>query len=99
MISGYIIHKPTTVKVHQLSRLVLLAREGLEIKIVEELMNTAVASIWVRITMKGMKPLLTGGVYREHQYLHQATDQSLQPGEQLARWKVVPESGGSCQKI
>ena len=44
------------------------------------------SSIWVKISRPGVKSLLVCGLYREHQYLKQDTDWSLQPLEQNKRW-------------
>ena len=40
----------------------------------------------MKISRRGIKSLLVCGIYREHQYLNQASDWSLQPIEQCRRW-------------
>ena len=66
----------------------MLVKEGTEIKLEEQFMNTEVASIWVKVVHPGSKNLLICGVYQEHQFLHQPTDFSKQPAEQLRRWEI-----------
>ena len=49
-------------------------------------MDDVFTSIWLKIKRPGSKGLLICGLYREHQYLLQDTDWSLQPLEQSRRW-------------
>ena len=49
-------------------------------------MDDIFSSIWVKILRQGIKGLLVCGLYREHQYLNQVSDWSLQPIEQSRRW-------------
>ena len=85
-IQGYNITLPKTVTVNGTARLVMLTRESLDFELKDDLMNDIFTSIWVRISRPGMKSLLICGLYREHQYLNQDTDWSLQPLEQSKRW-------------
>ena len=50
-------------------------------------MDNIFTSIWIKISRPGSKGLLICGLYREHQYLQQDTDWSLQPLEQNKRWQ------------
>ena len=68
------------------AHIVLLTRENIEFKLREDLMDDIFSSIWIKITRPGSKGLLICGLYREHQYLLQDTDWSLQPAEQNKRW-------------
>ena len=86
LIAGYDITLPKTVTVNGTARLVLLTKESLEFDLIEDLMDDTVSSIWIKITRQGVKGLLVCGVYREHHYLNQPTDWSLQPAEQTRRW-------------
>ena len=88
LISGYTITKPLTVNVHNLSRLVLLVRDGIDVTLETDLMDDQVTSIWVKLSRKGAGRILIGGVYREHRFLHQPDDSSNHPGEQLRRWNI-----------
>ena len=86
LISGYNITLPKTVTRNGTARLVLLTRENIEFKLRDDLMDDIFTSIWIKITRPGSKGLLICGLYREHQYLLQDTDWSLQPVEQNRRW-------------
>ena len=86
IIEGYEITLPKTVVRNGTARLVLLTKESLEFELMDTLMDDIVSSIWIKILSQGAKKLLICGVYREHQYLNQLTDWSLQPAEQVRRW-------------
>ena len=89
-IVGYKIYKPATVSIHSLARLVLLVRESIEVEVKKDLMDNLVTSIWVKVLGHNSN-ILIGGIYREHQFLHQQDDSSLQPQEQLRRWNAFLE--------
>ena len=91
LIQGYNIHKPLSVNTQQMSRIVLLAKDELDVTIEHKYMNELVASIWVKISQPGMKNILVGGIYREHWLLHQPDDRSAHPAEQLNRWTMFME--------
>ena len=86
LISGYSITLPKTVVRNGTARLVLLTKDNLEFELMENLMDDIVSSIWIKISRQGVKGLLVCGIYREHQYLNQQSDWSLQPAEQSKRW-------------
>ena len=86
LITGYTITMPKSVTINGTARIVLLTRDSLEFTVMDKLMDDTVSSIWIRISRRGMKSLLLCGVYREHQYLNQVNDWSLQPLEQIKRW-------------
>ena len=86
VIMGYDITLPKTVVRNGTARLVLLTKLDLDFELLENLMDDIVSSIWIKISNRGAKGLLVCGVYREHQYLNQQTDWSLQPLEQSRRW-------------
>ena len=48
------------------SRLNLLVKEGIEIRLQYQLMNSDVASIWMSVQVHGNKKIMLGGVYQEH---------------------------------
>ena len=85
-IMGYNITLPKTVTVNGTARLVMLAKNSLDFKIKDDLMDNIFTSIWIKISRPGAENLLICGIYREHQYLKQDTDWSLQPIEQNRRW-------------
>ena len=86
VIMGYDITFPKTVVRNGTARLVLLTKLDLDFELLDNLMDDIVSSIWIKISNRGAKGLLVCGVYREHQYLNQQTDWSLQPSEQSKRW-------------
>ena len=86
LITGYLITLPKTMTRNGTARLVLLTKENLDFKIRDDLMDDIFTSIWLKIKRPGSKGLLICGLYREHQYLLQDTDWSLQPIEQIRRW-------------
>ena len=77
LISGYNITKPKTITRNGTSRLILLSIENLDFELREDLMDDIFSSIWIKITRQETK---------EHQYLNQDNDWSLQPLEQNKRW-------------
>ena len=85
-IQGYNITLPKTVTRNGTARLVLLTRDSLDFKLRDDLMDDIFSNIWIKISRPGTKGLLICGLYREHQYLSQDTDWSLQPIEQSKRW-------------
>ena len=86
LISGYNITLPKTVTRNGTAQIVLLTKENIEFKLRDDLMDDIFSSIWIKIKRPGSKGLLICGLYREHQYLLQDTDWSLQPVEQNRRW-------------
>ena len=88
IISGYNITLPKTVVRNGTARLVLLTKESLQFELRSDLMDDIVSSIWLKISRKGQKSILVCGIYREHQYLKQDSDWSLQPNEQIRRWNT-----------
>ena len=85
-ISGYIITLPNTVARNGTARLILLTRDNLDFQLRDDLMDEVFTSIWIKIARPGVRGLLICGLYREHQYLQQETEWSLQPIEQSRRW-------------
>ena len=88
LIIGYSITLPKTVAINGTARLVLLTKNGLNFTVRSDLMEDSFSSIWVKISRPGVKSLLVCGLYREHQYLKQDSDWSLQPIEQNRRWST-----------
>ena len=68
-IAGYYMVLPPTMQRLKYCRIVLLVRDGIQVKILEEHMDTDLASIWVKIGQQGRKPIVVGGVYREQHLL------------------------------
>ena len=78
---------PRTKEVRNMVRIVMLIKQGVQVELIEDLMDTKVAAIWVKLSVKGKKPLAISGVYREHRYMKQGTDSdSNSDRQQLERW-------------
>ena len=86
LIQGYNITLPKTVSKNGTARLVMLTKNSLDFALKDDLMDDVFSSIWIKISRPGVKSLLICGLYREHQYLNQDSDWSLQPVEQNRRW-------------
>ena len=86
-IQGYQLLLPKTTEVQTISRLVMLIKNGIEVKIMDNLMDASLASIWIKVGARGRRPMLVGTIYREHQFLYQQDpNQSGSPQQQTARW-------------
>ena len=64
-LQGYRMYLPKTTEIQNIARLVLLVREGVDIEIKSDLMDTEVAAVWFKVGIKGRKSLLVGTFYRE----------------------------------
>ena len=81
------------------SRIVLLAREGVQLKIMNDCMDKDIPAIWVKVTSRGRKPLVIGGVYREFHHLLQKQPNNTDDWElQLDRWKRTVDSWRKASK-
>ena len=92
-ITGYKLYVPKTSQVQVVSRMVIFVRESLQVEVKTDLMDTDVAAIWMKVGARGRRPLLIGGVYREHKYLFQ--DPETDTGSdmsQLLRWTKFVET-------
>ena len=87
-INGYVQVLPNSMEARGYARIVLLVRENIEFKILENFMPLGSAAIWVSIGRPGRKPLRVGGYYREHTLLRQDADPNRtgDPQFQKARW-------------
>ena len=85
---------PKTMTVHQIARIVMLVREGVQVNLQEQYMDSTVSAIWVKIG--GSKPMFLGVIYREHQHIYQPqpNDSGL-PAKQNERWYKFVDC--SCQ--
>ena len=91
-VPGYKILLPKTVEVQDVSRIVMLVREEMEVKIMEEYMDNTIASIWIKVGSKGRRPLLIGAIYREFRYIRQnQEDDSWTLQRQIERWETFVE--------
>ena len=89
-IPGYYQILPKSQNGHNIARIVLLVKDGLAVKVLGNLMQPAIANIWIKIGDRGKKPITFGFIYREHQHIGLTTpDDSLSPQSQLERWRQI----------
>ena len=69
------------------SRILLLAREGVKLDIMNECMDRDIPAIWVKLITRGRKPLVIGGIYREFHHLLQTPPNNTDEWSlQVKRW-------------
>ena len=68
-IQGYNLIMQSDFNVKGTSKLVVLTRDDLVYKILNDKMEPDIASIWLAIQRKGKKPFILGAFYREHHLL------------------------------
>ena len=89
-IEGYDLHPFKMLQTHGYTRLALLAKPDLNIKLVENWMGVDTAEIWVYLKRKGQKIInIGGGVYREHCLLLQQDELSATDTAQNRRWDLI----------
>ena len=78
---------PRTTEVQNHARMLVLVRNGMDVKLCENMMDTTVAAVWMRIGARGRRPMTLAAVYREHQFIIQdGPNDSVTPHRQLERW-------------
>ena len=106
-IAGYSLVLPNTMDQLGYARVALLIKEDIIFKTLNQFMIPGTSSIWVSMGVRGRKPLVVGGLYREHTLLRQGVlDTSNSPHLQLARWnaqlegwKAAAEGNPNCVAI
>ena len=85
------------------SRVVVYKHTSVVAKVREDLMSDEFSSIWLEVGFPGKTRFLVCNLYRDWQYLGQASHSSLDISEQLARWVTfleqwerALESGKEC---
>ena len=68
-IPGYYIVLPSTMVSLKHARIILLVKNGLDVHVLREHMDTDTATIWIRIGSSKSRSVIIGGIYREHQQL------------------------------
>ena len=88
-IVGYEMHLPATMTKHHYSRIVLLVKNGLNIKVHNEWMNEDIAVIWISVNNGSRGSLKIGGVYREHRLLFKPKpNMTKTDAAQFDRWNT-----------
>ena len=86
-VPGYYMILPKTIELQNHARLVMLVREGLEVKTLNELMDNQLAAVWIRVSSRGRKSMTIGAVYREHQLIWQEEENDSGSAQcQNERW-------------
>ena len=93
-ITGYELHFPEKMmEKHKYVRLVMLAKEGMEIELHPEWMHEDLSIIWASVQYSTRKKMRVGGVYREHRLLLQPQPNlTVSPMAQNIRWNQIINS-------
>ena len=87
-IQGYTIIQPKSIIFLGYSRIAVLVREGVQVETMDQLMDDEIASVWLKVSGRGLKTLHIGAVYRQHKLLRQdLPNMSGEPALQNARWR------------
>ena len=88
-VQGYKIILPKIRDKHRIYIIVILVREGLELKVLQQYSDKYVAAVWLKLGARGRKPMTLGCIYREHQFIHlDFPDDSGTDENQLIRWNI-----------
>ena len=102
-IEGYNLITPNTMRRMGYSRLVLFVREGVKLDVMENCMSDDLPAIWVKLTTRGRKPLVIGGLYREfHQLLQplpNMSDEKKPSNRQMEKDNFRVEEGNEGLKM
>ena len=92
-VEGYRLILPKTMISLKHARLVLLVKEELEIRILDNIMTDDICIIWIQFGQPRRKPLTIGGIYREQHLLLQGTpNMSGSVQHQHERWRKTIQS-------
>ena len=69
------------------ARVVFLIKPEINFVLLEDFMEQDISAIWIKISRRGTKKLIVGGIYREHQFLKQIDNTSLDIRCQEDRWR------------
>ena len=98
-IPGYKLIKTKDFQLGYCSRLVVMIREGLDHQILDNSMEPDIASIWIKLSSRGTKPIIIGAVYREHHLLGRSeptdheTQQTFRWNRFLTQWNKLEGKG------
>ena len=89
-IEGYEIVYPSTMQTQGYARIILLVREGVKYKKMENFMDEHSAMIWIKLVTRGGKPFHIGGIYRDHKLLlPEQPNRTGEPELQRGRWSRI----------
>ena len=102
-IEGYDLVMARTMETLKFSRIILLCKKGAQYKVETNRMSQELSSIWVKLSGRGRKSLLLGGVYRDHYNIRQqGVNNSRSKEQQEHRWDifirqwVAASNNGEC---
>ena len=91
-IAGYNILTPPIPDNHNLYRLVVLVKDGMDVKVINELSDENLSALWLKTGTRGRRPMIIGAMYREFRYIHQKIQtESGTDREQMQRWNQMIE--------
>ena len=83
---------PNTMDTMDHSRIILIVKQEVEVTVLNQYMDGATASIWVKIGTSKKNSLIIGGLYREHNQLgtgDRAASREVQLRDQETRWRSM----------
>ena len=87
-VPGYSLIQPKSMNSLGYSRIAVLVKSGVKVKVLDQFMDNEIASVWLRISGRGTKNLHIGTVYRQHKLLNQdLPNMSGDPAKQATRWR------------
>ena len=90
LILGYNILTTKDAVTNGFSRLVVLVREGTRYELLDNVMDHGTAAIWMKIPLRGRRPLTIGCIYQEHQLIHLPNlTESGSEASQVRRWRMI----------
>ena len=98
ILPGYKIHVPKTYNSMNHARLVMIARETLNIKILDNNMDDRIPTIWCRIGNTKNSSITLGGIYREFTQLgiDKNDSQIVKQNKQEWRWRKIVQQWQSA---
>ena len=96
-IEGYYMIHPLSREDRRHSRLIVLVKDGFQVKVRNDIMSKEILSIWLEIQRKGKKKLLIAALYREHSILRLPTpNNSSDIQQQNHRWSQTSKTNKNC---
>ena len=90
-IEDYKMVRPATWKHPDLryAKIIPLIKQNINFEVLDRYMEEHLSTIWIKISRRGQRKLIVGGIYREHNILRQQDNTSGEPQQQEERWKRI----------
>ena len=101
-IQGYDRIQPLTMTRQGHCRIIVLVKEGVEVEIMDYIMEDDLATVWLKIRRQGKKNLIVGAIYREFRQLQPLQTQPNLIGcplLQAARWERIIQQWIKASKL